>query len=70
MAGKFRYIVLLMLLIGSLFSYSQNTQRKKETLDYIDKYKDIAMTAVYHALVGFEIRVCLVYLIHIMNVFP
>ncbi len=32
--------------------------------------KDIAMTAVYHALVGFEIRVCLVYLIHIMNVFP
>lgn len=44
MASKFRYIVLSLLLIGSLLSYSQNTQRKKETLDYIDKYKDIAMT--------------------------
>ena len=44
MASKFRYIVLLVLLIGSLFSHSQNTQRKKETLDYIDRYKDIAMT--------------------------
>lgn len=44
MASKFRYIVLSLLLIGSFLSYSQNSQRKKETLDYIDKYKDIAMT--------------------------
>lgn len=44
MTSSCRYIVLLMLLIISFLSYSQNIQRKKETLDYIDKYKDIAMT--------------------------
>ena len=44
MASRIRYIVFLMLLISGFLSFSQNTQRKKETLDYIDKYKDIAMT--------------------------
>lgn len=44
MASRIRYIVLSMLLISGFLSFSQNTQRKKETLDYIDKYKDIAMT--------------------------
>lgn len=44
MACKLRYIFLLMLFVSGFLSYSQNVQRKKETLDYIDKYKDIAMT--------------------------
>ena len=43
MTGKIKYIVLLMILIGTFSAYSQKTQKKKETLDYIDKYKDIAM---------------------------
>lgn len=33
-----------MLLIGNFVVSAQTMQRKKETLDYIDKYKDIAMT--------------------------
>ena len=44
MAGKLRYILLLALLVSGFTSFAQNTQRKKETLDYIDKYKNIAMT--------------------------
>lgn len=43
MAGKIRYIVLLLLVVAGLFAFSQNTQKKKETLDYIERYKDIAM---------------------------
>jgi len=43
MAGKIRYIVLLMLLIGDFLAFSQSARRKRETLDYIEKYKDIAM---------------------------
>ena len=43
MTGKIKYIILLLLLIGTVSAYSQKTQKKKETLDYIDKYKDVAM---------------------------
>ena len=44
MAGKLRYIAALALIVTGLTAFSQNTQKKKETIDYIDKYKDIAMT--------------------------
>ena len=43
MAGKIRHIVLFLMIIGNLFAAAQGTQKKKETLDYIDKYKDVAM---------------------------
>lgn len=43
MIGKIKYIVLLVFLLGTFSAYSQKTQKKKETLDYIDKYKDVAM---------------------------
>ena len=43
MAGKIRYIILFLLIIAASFAFSQNTQKKKETLDYIEKFKDIAM---------------------------
>lgn len=43
MTGKIKYIALLMFLIGTFSSYAQKTQKKKETLDYIDRYKDVAM---------------------------
>ena len=44
MAGKIRHIVLFLMIISSFFAAAQGTQKKKETLDYIDKYKDVAMT--------------------------
>ena len=44
MAGKIKYLVLLMALVSGFVALSQNTQKKKETIDYIDDYKDIAMT--------------------------
>lgn len=43
MAGKIRYIILFLLVVADFFAFSQNTQKKKETLDYIERYKDIAM---------------------------
>lgn len=43
MAGKIRYIILFLLVVADFFAFSQNTQQKKETLDYIERYKDIAM---------------------------
>lgn len=43
MAGKIRYIILFLLVVTDFFAFSQNTQKKKETLDYIERYKDIAM---------------------------
>lgn len=43
MVGKIKYIVFVILLLGDFFAYSQKMQRKKETLDYIDKYKNVAM---------------------------
>lgn len=44
MARKIRYIVLFWLVLGHLLAFSQNTQRKPETVAYIERYKDIAMT--------------------------
>lgn len=43
MAGKIRYIILFLLIVANVFAFSQSTQKKKETLDYIERYKDIAM---------------------------
>lgn len=43
MAGNIRYIILFLLVVADFFAFSQNTQKKKETLDYIERYKDIAM---------------------------
>ena len=43
MAGKIRHIFLILMIVSNLFAAAQGTQKKKETLDYIDKYKDIAM---------------------------
>ena len=43
MTGKIKYIALLVFLIGTFSVYAQKTQKKKETLDYIDRYKDVAM---------------------------
>ena len=43
MARKIRYIILSILIIVESLAFAQNTQKKKETVDYIDKYKDIAM---------------------------
>ena len=31
------------MIVSSFFAAAQGTQKKKETLDYIDKYKEIAM---------------------------
>ena len=44
MARKTRYIICLLLIINVLLLSAQNKQKNKLTLDYIDKYKDIAMT--------------------------
>ena len=43
MARKIRYIILSILIIVESLAFAQNTQKKKETVDYIDKYTDIAM---------------------------
>ena len=43
MTRVFRHIVLFLILISSFFAAAQGTQKKKETLDYIEKYKEIAM---------------------------
>lgn len=43
MVGKIKYIVFVILLLSDFLAYSQKMQRKKETLEYIDKYKDVAM---------------------------
>ena len=43
MAGKSRHIILFLMIISSFFAAAQGTQKKKETVDYIEKYKDIAM---------------------------
>ena len=43
MAGRFRHIILFLMMVSSFFAAAQGTQKKKETLDYIEKYKDIAM---------------------------
>ena len=44
MAGNIRHIILiLMIIIGSGLS-AQNGQKNKLTLDYIERYKDVAMT--------------------------
>ena len=44
MTGILRYFIALLLIINSMTMLSQNKQKSKEILDYIDKYKDIAMT--------------------------
>ena len=44
MARKKRYIIVFFILASTFCALAQGTQKKKETLDYIDKYKDIAMT--------------------------
>lgn len=43
MAEKTRYIILLLLIISGYCTLAQSGQKNKLTLDYIDKYKDIAM---------------------------
>ncbi len=43
MAGKLRHIILFLLVINGLILNAQNKQQSKITLDYIGKYKDIAM---------------------------
>lgn len=43
MAGKIRHIIFLALSVISLGLSAQNNQKSKQTLDYIDRYKDIAM---------------------------
>ena len=44
MAEKIRHIILSLLVISGFCLSAQNGQKNKITLDYIDKYKDIAMT--------------------------
>lgn len=44
MARIFRHIILFLMIISTFFAAAQGTQKKKETLYYIDKYKDAAMT--------------------------
>ncbi len=44
MARYFRHIVLFLMVFSGFFLSAQSTQQKKETLDYIDKYKNVAMT--------------------------
>ena len=43
MAGKIRHIILVLLIINSFGLLAQNGQKQKITLDYIEKYKNIAM---------------------------
>lgn len=43
MAGKIRHIILFLLILHGAILTAQNKQQNKITLDYIDKYKDIAM---------------------------
>ncbi|MBQ7532506.1 MAG: glucosaminidase domain-containing protein [Bacteroidales bacterium] len=43
MAGKIRHIILVLLIINSFGLLAQNGQKQKVTLDYIEKYKKIAM---------------------------
>ena len=43
MAGKIRHIILVLLIINSFGLLAQNGQKQKVTLDYIEKYKNIAM---------------------------
>ena len=43
MAGKIRHIILFLLIVNGSILAAQNKQQNKITLDYIDKYKDIAM---------------------------
>ena len=43
MAGKIRHIILVLLVVNSLCLLAQNGQKQKVTLDYIEKYKNIAM---------------------------
>ena len=43
MAVKVRHIILLLLIFSTYCLSAQNGQKNKLTLDYIDKYKDIAM---------------------------
>ena len=43
MAGKIRHIILVLLVINSFGLLAQNGQKQKITLDYIEKYKNIAM---------------------------
>ena len=44
MARKTRYIALFLLIISEFVVFAQEKQKNKITLDYIEKYKDIAMT--------------------------
>lgn len=43
MSGKIRYIVLTILMISGLTVFAQNSNLNQGTLDYIKKYKDLAM---------------------------
>lgn len=43
MTGKIRYIIVLLLIVNSFGLFAQNKQKSKAALDYIEKYKDIAM---------------------------
>ena len=43
MTRVFRHIVLFLMIISSFFAAAQGTQKKKETVDYIEKYKEVAM---------------------------
>lgn len=43
MSGKIRYIILILLIISSFSLLAQKGKKNKATLDYIEKYKDIAM---------------------------
>ena len=43
MAVKIRHIILFLLIVSGFCLAAQNAQKSKLTLDYIDKYKDIAM---------------------------
>ena len=44
MTRMFKYIALFLLIISDLHLFAQTKQKNKLTLDYIDKYKDVAMT--------------------------
>lgn len=43
MTGKIKYIVFILLIINSLNITAQDKQRTKDRLDYIERYKNIAM---------------------------
>lgn len=44
MTGKIKHIILFLLIIINVGLSAQSGQKNKLTLDYIDKYKDVAMT--------------------------